>query len=62
MTLKRGALGGAPLFAFMGGVYDLRRVPVRCEFDMATVRILLFSVYALMHWRLLINFFEALRV
>ena len=36
MTLKRGALGGAPLFAFMGGVYDLRRVPVRCEFDMAT--------------------------
>ena len=36
MTLKRGALGGAPLFAFMVGVYDLRRVPVRCEFDMAT--------------------------
>lgn len=36
MALKRGALGGAPLFTVYGGVYDLRRVPVRCEFDMAT--------------------------
>lgn len=61
MTLKRGALGGAPLFAFMG----VFMICVACLFGANSIwqlRILLFSVYALKHWRLSINFFEALRV
>lgn len=36
MGIKKRSSRGSSSFYVYGGVYDLRRVPVRCEFDMAT--------------------------